>query len=238
MSVAINVKDGLQRAYPGTEGQKSIPRSLPGAIVFPTPKRKRPFATELAQARYGRVKQSLYIHDSETGKQNTDDHIFQERWERVYFFVEVKNTCVEIFDLFWLIYILLALSSGIGVGGPVSGGKTVLSIRSQWKDNQFLSQRLVVHRKSTVSKCIQSQHGTWHASKELWRWLSIWEFWAVRMKGRKKRDLAFFCRFLHPISLEATQFLEVSGWEIIGPSHCVVTQILRRMGNRKNVKEN
>ena len=110
--------------------------------------------------------------------------------------------------------------------------------KSQWKDNQFLSQRLVVHRKSTVSKCIQSQHGAWHASKELWGWLFVWEFWAVRMKGRKKRDLAFFCHFLHPISLEATQFLEVSGWEIIGPSHCVVTQILRRMGNRKKVKEN
>lgn len=89
------------------------PQSLPGAIVFPTPKRKLPFATELAQARYGKVKQSLCIHDSETGKQNTDDHIFQERWERVYFFVEVKNTCVEIIDLFRLIYILLALSSGI-----------------------------------------------------------------------------------------------------------------------------
>lgn len=169
---------------PAPHGACQAPSSSPrqsASCHFPLSLRKR------ILAEWG----NLYVHDSEAAKQSTDDHIFQERWERVYLFVEVKNTCVYVvwkYLIFHrLIYILSALSLDIWVGGPVSGGKAVLSTRSQRKDSQFLSQRLVVHRKSTVSKCIQSQYGTWGASKELWGWLSIWEFWAVRMKQNKKR---------------------------------------------------
>lgn len=95
-------------------------------------------------------------------------HLSRKMGKSIFVCWSQEHLCVcsvEILDLFRLIYILSALSSDIWVGGPVSGGKTVLPTRSQRKDNQFLSQRLVVHRKSTVSKCVQSQYGTWGASK-------------------------------------------------------------------------
>ena len=166
------------------------PRSLPGTIVFPAPKRELPFSTELAQAHSGRVKQSLcpWLRSGKT--KHRWPHLSRKMGKSVFVCWSQEHLCVcsvEILDLSRLIYILSALSLDIWVGGPVPGGKTVLSTRSQRKDSQFLSQRLVVHRKSTVSKCIQSQYGTWGASKELWGWLSIWEFWAVRMKQNKKR---------------------------------------------------
>ena len=56
--------------------------------------------------------------------------------------------------------------------------------------------------------------------KELWGWLSIWEFWAVRMKGRIKRDLVFFCQVsLTPHLFGKPTLSRFQVEKIIGPSH-------------------